>query len=102
MQKLRETSMTGTAGRGSARKSATILPAFCLALLASSSLAQAADVNYQRLLNPEPQNWLMHHHDYGAQRHSALDVINRSNVKNLKLQFALPLGGKSANESLEA
>src|SRR5215467_14050566 len=33
---------------------------------------------------------------------SALDVINRTNVKNLKLAFAIGLGGTSNNESLEA
>ena len=45
--------------------------------------ARAADVSYERLLNPEPQNWLMNHHDYGSRRFSPLDVINKSNVKRL-------------------
>jgi alcohol dehydrogenase (cytochrome c) len=70
--------------------------------LLGSSAAHAADVTYERLLNPEPQNWLMHHRDFGAQRHSPLDAINKSNIKGLKLLFAVPLGGKSAGESLEA
>jgi len=70
--------------------------------LASACPAQAADVTYERLLNPEPQNWLMHHRDFGAQRHSPLEAINKSNVKSLKLLFAVPLGGKSAGESIEA
>ena len=64
--------------------------------------AHAADVTYERLLNPEPQNWLMHHRDFGAQRHAPLDAINKLNIKGLKLRFAVPLGGKSAGESLEA
>src|ERR1700732_5087861 len=72
------------------------------ALLASTATVRAADVTYERLLNPEPQNWLTHHRDYGAQRHSPLEAINRSNIKTLKLLFAVPLGGKSAGESLEA
>src|SRR6266436_2736964 len=72
------------------------------ALLASTATINAADVTYERLLNPEPQNWLHHHRDYGAQRHSPLDAINRTSVKNLKLLFAVPLGGRSTNESLEA
>ena len=67
-----------------------------------SASAHAADVTYERLANPEPQNWLMHHRDYAAQRHSPLDAINKTNIKNLKLLFAVPLGGKSAGESLEA
>jgi alcohol dehydrogenase (cytochrome c) len=74
---------------------------FAGALLASTA-AFAADVTYQRLLNPEPQNWLTHHGDFNAQRYSRLDAINKSNIKNLKLMFALPLGGKTGGESLEA
>jgi alcohol dehydrogenase (cytochrome c) len=72
------------------------------ALLASASGLSAAEVTYERLQHPEPQNWLMNHHDYGAQRFSALDVINKSNIKNLKLKFAVALGGSAGNESLEA
>jgi alcohol dehydrogenase (cytochrome c) len=68
--------------------------AFGCAVLASGiSAARAADVTYERLLNPEPQNWLMNHHDYNSQRFSSLDKINKSNVKDLKLAFAVALGG---------
>ena len=80
---------------------ATALSALSCVLLAGVSAGRAADVTYERLLNPEPQNWLSYYGDYSAQHHSSLDMINKSNVKNLKLMFALPLGGKSANESLE-
>src|SRR6516225_12107544 len=76
--------------------------AVALAAVAAPGVARAADVTYERLLNPEPQNWLTHHRDYGAQRHSPLETINKSNIKGLKLLFAVPLGGKSAGESLEA
>src|SRR5438270_5888802 len=79
-----------------------ILTAFACALLAGTSLAAAADVTFERLLNPEPQNWLMNHRDYGSQRFSPLEIINKSNVKNLKLAFAVPLGGTSGNEYVEA
>ena len=75
------------------------------ALLASSVLlvsgpAFAADVTPQRLLNPdkEPQNWLMNHRTYDGQRFSPLTRINRDNVKNLKLAYAVPLGGGAGNE----
>ena len=69
----------------------------------SASDVSAADVTYERLLNPdkEPHNWLMNHRDFGAQRHSPLATINKSNIKNLKLRFAIALGGTSANEALE-
>jgi alcohol dehydrogenase (cytochrome c) len=78
------------------------LAALGCAVLASISGARAADVTYERLLNPEPHNWLMNHHDYSAQRFSSLAVIDKSNVKNLKLAFAVALGGTSANEYVEA
>ncbi len=75
------------------------------ALLASSVLlvsgpAFAADVTPERLLNPdkEPQNWLMNHRTYDGQRFSPLARINRDNVKNLKLAYAVPLGGGAGNE----
>jgi len=73
-----------------------------LALLAGTCMARAADVTFERLQHPEPQNWLMNHHDFAAQRYSALDTINKSNVRNLKLAFAVALGGTSGNENLVA
>jgi alcohol dehydrogenase (cytochrome c) len=73
-----------------------------LALMAAASAAGAAEVSYQRLLHPEPQNWLMNHHDFSSQRFSPLASINKSNAKNLKLAFAVPLGGNSGNEYTEA
>src|ERR1700675_4502554 len=79
------------------------------ALLAGSLLAVAlpanpAGVTAERLLNPdkEPQNWLMNHRTYDGQRFSPLDKINNSNVKNLKLAYAVPLGGGSGNEFIQA
>ena len=77
------------------------------ALLASSILAWpavAADVTPERLINTdrEPQNWLMNHRTYDAQRYSPLDKINKGNVKDLKLAYAVAIGGTSANENLEA
>jgi len=70
-------------------------------LAASSSGLLAAEVTFERLLNPEPHNWLMVHRDFTSQRHSALDQINKSNIKNMKLQFAVAIGGTSPNESLQ-
>src|SRR5258708_33346726 len=65
------------------------------------ALAVAAFAQYQmtvskdRLLNAdkEPQNWLMMNGDYGATRYSKLTQINRENVKNLRMVWALALGG---------
>ncbi|MEA2937970.1 MAG: hypothetical protein QOC56_1474, partial [Alphaproteobacteria bacterium] len=80
----------------------SLLTALACALLATTSPARAADVTYERLLNPEPHNWLMTHRDFGAQRHSPLKAINKANVKGMKLLFAVALGGRSAGESIEA
>ena len=66
------------------------------ALLTSTSmLAMAAEVTSSRLLNSdkEPQNWLMVNKDYSSHRYSELDQINRDNVKNLHVAFAVALGG---------
>src|SRR5258708_13611160 len=70
--------------------------------LADGASARAADVSYERLVNPEPHNWLMNHHDYSAQRYSALTAVNKGNVKGLRLAFAVALGGTSGNENLTA
>jgi alcohol dehydrogenase (cytochrome c) len=77
------------------------------ALLAATMLASpafAADVTPDRLLNPdkEPQNWLMNHRTYDGQRYSPLARISRDNVKNLKLAYAVPLGGSAGNEFTNA
>src|SRR5436305_3975509 len=78
------------------------------ALLAGSVLAAlpalAADVTPERLLNAdkEPQNWLMNHRTYDGQRYSPLDKINKGNVKNLKLAYAVPLGGSATKEYNES
>src|SRR6266700_7729029 len=94
--------MKWTATTGKFAKSAGALAALVSALMATTATVEAADVTYERLLNPEPQNWLTHHRDYSAQRHSPLEVITKSNIKTLKLVFAVPLGGRSAGESIEA
>src|SRR6266446_4704271 len=64
----------------------------------------AAEVTPDRLINAdkEPHNWLMNHRTYDAQRYSPLDKINKSNVKSLKLAYAVALGGTSANENLQS
>lgn len=72
--------------------------------LIASSPALAADVTPDRLVHAdnEPQNWLMNHRTYDGQRFSPLARINRSNIKNLKLAFAVSLGGKIPSGTIEA
>ena len=52
-------------------------------------------VNKDRLINAhnEPQNWLLMNGDYGSLRYSRLTQINRDNVQDLRLVWALALGG---------
>jgi hypothetical protein len=84
------------------------LRSFAFALAAGTALiatpAFTADVTPDRLVNAdkEPQNWLMNHRTYDGQRFSPLSRINRENVKNLKLAFAVPLGGQVGNAAVEA
>src|SRR5579871_3261083 len=86
--------------RGSSQRTLLLV---CAALLTAAP-AIAADVTPERLVNAdrEPGNWLMNHRTYDAQRYSPLDKINRGNVKNLKLAYAVALGGTAVNENLEA
>src|ERR1700675_4560426 len=74
------------------------------AALLAAAPALAAEVTAERLINAdrEPGNWLMNHRTYDAQRYSPLDKISKDNVKNLKLAYAVAIGGTAANENLEA
>src|SRR5580704_2914348 len=72
--------------------------------LFAAAPALAAEVTPERLANAdkEPQNWLMNHRTYDAQRFSPLARINKDNVKDLKLAYAVALGGTAIGENLQA
>lgn len=70
-----------------------------LTLLAATP-SLAADITYERLLNPEPQNWLTSHHSFNAARYSPLDIINRGNAKNLKLDEICKLDARILYRSI--
>ena len=81
--------------------------ASCAIFLAHVFLApaiEAAEVTPLRLLNAakEPQNWLMNHGTYDAQRYSTLARIDRSSVRNLKMAYATALAGGAPGEHSEA
>src|SRR5689334_11546268 len=66
------------------------------ALLAMPAVAQyRLTVNGDRLVNAhnEPQNWLLMNGDYASTRYSRLTQINRDNVKDLRMVWAMALGG---------
>src|ERR1700750_3128285 len=75
-----------------------------LVAMSAAAAARAADVTPDRLTNAdkEPQNWLMNHRTYDGQRFSPLARIGKDNVKNLKLAYAVPLGGTVGNQFNEA
>ena len=52
-------------------------------------------VNFDRLINAqnEPQNWLLMNGDYGSTRYSKLTQINRENVGDMRMVWAMALGG---------
>jgi len=81
----------------------TMISMLAGATIATSS-AVAAEVTSERLINAdrEPQNWLMNHRTYDGQRFSPLSRINKDNIKNLRLAFAVPLGGQTGNGEIEA
>src|SRR5712691_2472469 len=92
---------------GNAMRSRTLHPLtllFVASTALTAPLAFAADVTPERLLNAdkEPQNWLMNHRTYDGQRFSPLERINKSNVKGLKLAYAVPIGGGAGNEYNES
>src|SRR6266513_826083 len=73
-----------------------ILCSWLAVVLAVAAFTQKnITVNKDRLINAqnEPQNWLMMNGDYGSTRYSKLSQINRENVKNLRMVWALALGG---------
>jgi alcohol dehydrogenase (cytochrome c) len=53
------------------------------AMLAAQGPGSYTAVTEQRLLNPEPQNWLMYRGNYSGWGYSPLDQITPANVKKL-------------------
>src|SRR3954468_14908765 len=77
-----------------------LVPAFAgvaVAALAAATVSgqYSMTVSQDRLRNAqnESQNWLMMNGDYAATRYSKLTQINRGNVKDLRLVWAMALGG---------
>jgi alcohol dehydrogenase (cytochrome c) len=80
----------------------TLLLAGVAVIVATPALA--GEVTADRLANAdkEPGNWLMNHRTYDAQRYSPLEKINKASIKDLKLVYALAIGGTAANENLQS
>jgi alcohol dehydrogenase (cytochrome c) len=82
---------------------------FMFGLLLAAGLVPSAGVadeikNYspvtaERLLNPEPGNWMLYRRTYDGQGYSPLDKINRENVKNLVPVWSFSTGVVEGHES---
>jgi len=78
------------------------LAAFMLSSASATALAESP-VTFERMSNPEPENWLMPHGTYNQWRHSMLEEITPENVGGLRLAYAAPLGtvpGQIGNETV--
>jgi alcohol dehydrogenase (cytochrome c) len=70
-----------------------------------SSPPQPADISAysavtdDRLLNPEPENWLMFRRTYDGQGYSPLDEINADNVGNLRFAWSMSTGLTEGHQS---
>jgi alcohol dehydrogenase (cytochrome c) len=56
-------------------------------------------VTEQRLLNPEPQNWLMYRGNYSGWGYSPLDQITPANVKKLVPMWTFSTGVVEGHQS---
>ena len=83
--------------RTGSKVGAAVVGAISVAAMTAATLVgqYSMTVNRDRLVNAqnEPQNWLLMNGDYGSTRYSKLTQINRDNVKNLRMVWAMALGG---------
>ena len=82
------------------RQHSMVKTAFACALVVAAAAVTidgqySLTVSKDRLLNAqnEPQNWLLMNGDYGSQRYSKLTQINRDTVGDMRMVWALAIGG---------
>jgi len=67
--------------------------------VAAAQITSYSPVTDARLLNPEPQNWLMYRGNYAGWGYSPLDQITPANVKRLTPVWTLGTGVAEGHES---
>lgn len=83
----------------------TLLSVTVLGLALAPAMATAAapgpykPVTHERMVNPEPENWLMTKGNYAGWSYSALDQINTKNVKKLRPVWSAATGMTSGHEA---
>src|SRR5437867_6635043 len=79
--------------------SAVVMAALGPAMLAAQSTPIYSAVTEQRLLNPEPHNWLMYRGNYSGWGYSPLDRITPANVKKLVPVWTFSTGVTEGHQS---
>jgi alcohol dehydrogenase (cytochrome c) len=70
-----------------------------LPVVSDAQVMNYSPVSDARLLNPEPQNWLMYRGNYAGWGYSPLDQINTANVKKLVPAWTLSTGVGEGHQS---
>src|SRR5262249_49361048 len=85
------------------RSFGTLVAAALAAALATPAASHAAEhytpVTKQRLLHPEPRNWLLYRGNYAGWGFSPLAQIDVKNVKHLKLAWSSATGMNEGHEA---
>jgi alcohol dehydrogenase (cytochrome c) len=89
------------------RRSSVVAKTVAIAALGSAAAiafpgTSMAEVSWERLMNPEPENWLMYGGNLGGWRYSELDMINTANVDDLVVRYIFSIGGRATGGTLAA
>ena len=57
----------------------------------AAPIAPSGGLSFEQVVHPKPGDWPTYHGDIGGNRHSSLDQINASNVKNLSVKWIYPI-----------
>ncbi|MCY3810592.1 MAG: PQQ-dependent dehydrogenase, methanol/ethanol family [Gammaproteobacteria bacterium] len=76
-----------------------VLGALLAGVAATGFAAEYSQVTDERLLSPEPENWLMYRGTYDSQGYSPLDQINTENVAGLKPVWSFSTGMREGHQA---
>ena len=76
-----------------------VLGALLAGVAAAGFAAEYSPVTDERLLSPEPENWLMYRGTYDSQGYSPLDQINTENVAGLKPAWSFSTGMREGHQA---
>ena len=76
-----------------------VLGALLAGVAATGFAAEYSPVTDERLLSPEPENWLMYRGTYDSQGYSPLDQINTENVAGLKPVWSFSTGMREGHQA---